>query len=1727
MSYGKICTSTQVDKNLLKTYTVNIYQNGVGNSSPMPTVEGAAQMITLEWGQTGDDPHRPVVSSRATIKLYDKYDWLFRTLAPATDKQFRIEILQDGSDYWDGFMVADAIERSTDYLGSKVITIQATDALSYLKNIPYVQPDGSPYTGREKIITIILRCLAKAGLTDHYLYTLLKWYPHLDSNPLTSEHDTLERLKIDQDWLYDDEDNAYSCFTLLEQFAGRFLSRIFLFKDYWFFLQRQQSVAFWPQTGFRYDPAGVQDTVTFLAESLPAGAGRTGGGREAKLPSWGQAETTYLHGQLESLIENANFEAWDVSNSLPDNWEVVSAVSSADIESTYNIGDTVPGKSLHIGGVYYSAYVGTHPDNYADGHVINTVGQTIDGGAGRYMVWSGKAQILPNHLQLDTTISLPVRIEFYVDDGAGNTFHVNESNSWSLNSATVINLGNRLAYPGEYVGYSVPMEMISGATSVTGEAKIKLYRLEDNVTLTTTAPCLGVTFDDFDVAYQDNSANDVEPYDTGVTLSVDSTDNTTFGETLSYIFGDGPTIAHTGRFSILDSTDTEIDDAVTGGWRTDAYAITNFGTSGVSPAADTISIYTSSVNPFADDDLVIVTSTNTVPAGITSGTSYYVVNSAASTVQLSSSEGGAAIDITDKGAGTHSIGDKDTNKTIDRVHVEERLLERFVPIKRRYEAWKDWIRSPYSPWTESYATTVTSVAAGAVTVIEVDDPIEVGTEITVDLDPTGTDTGVVTIVKSNDDGTYDITIDAAITNVLDGGDVTWSEIYSWTYLKLMPIEVETEGEWVQYLRDIDNLDSATATTGYNRTQALPTVSRPISISYSVDGMQTVETYADLESTEPAQRLTYASRRRASGFTLPGGAWVFDPASTDDHDDGVVLRPASVATSSGGRWLRMDQAGPVQTEWYASKRDGSTNDAAAVQAAIDRAAVLGRHVMLSDGVHAIDTNLTFTSGCKGIIGPGSLKALSGVVKVIDLGTGGHSNLFFSCDIDLNNIGRYAWHGEQVTNSTWDGCRITNGSIGGTLCIALSDGSSYNNFRNCYFEMDTDLSVVECIGINLYQYDDIGTGGLRTTQGKATFGYYEFLPYDTITAAVSGTNLTTNEAFVVAGDVGKLVAIVGAGSAPSNVHVTTIASFSSSTAVVLTDSAPVAVNPITALYLNVGAEVHPISSVKFNNIEGCHFVGGSHQIAMAGVTRCSVTNCDFDHPTARGVYIGPGASWCTIIGNRIRNTFSTGIHAAYWCHHNNIANNVIDSNTLSGGDQAGVQLYLGCHHNTVTNNVIISNRYSGLTGTFTADTGADTITVTGDDLEVDQYILLSTTGTLPAPLAATSYYIVTKDGNDYQLAATKRGSIINITTTGSGTHTATDNSDPLYYGVYLAVNSQHNRVTGNKIYGAKVGVGLDSDWEDTLPALAYYARPGSLDAVHATDDSYLNEITNNYIEPLLCGISLEQVNNKAGQHYELYGNVIKDNYVSNAASYLVYFYEEQTAHLYDNFLGAVYSDSDVAQDKVRKNNAAIGLDPVTFREIRDVPDVTDYRRESAVWRDPRAAPYGAGIYLSDGFSAGGWARGFTLFQDQSGTDFTHITLGAVGAGNSFSYGYIAGALSGAYTPSVDTEMWLKFTISAGKHLVTVTDGNLRINSGFDLDLLGPDIITINGQQVVKGRLAAISKLTNSTGGSADGTLSAVTTTISPSIINDNFTELNAKVDLVIDRLGITSGHGLTSD
>lgn len=107
------------------------------------------------------------------------------------------------------------------------------------------------------------------------------------------------------------------------------------------------------------------------------------------------------------------------------------------------------------------------------------------------------------------------------------------------------------------------------------------------------------------------------------------------------------TAAYAALTQVYDATTTRVYEAVVGG------ATHDFATTDVD---DTTNIITWTSHGIADDTPLYFTSTGTLPSPLVAGTKYYkIVGTGVNNFKVAATAGGAAIDITTTGSGTHTV----------------------------------------------------------------------------------------------------------------------------------------------------------------------------------------------------------------------------------------------------------------------------------------------------------------------------------------------------------------------------------------------------------------------------------------------------------------------------------------------------------------------------------------------------------------------------------------------------------------------------------------------------------------------------------------------------------------------------------------------------------------------------------------------------------------------------------------------------------------------------------------------------------------------------------------------------------------------------------------------------------------------------------------------------------------------------------------------------------------
>lgn len=152
-----------------------------------------------------------------------------------------------------------------------------------------------------------------------------------------------------------------------------------------------------------------------------------------------------------------------------------------------------------------------------------------------------------------------------------------------------------------------------------------------------------------------------------------------------------------------------------------------------------------------------------------------------------------------------------------------------------------------------------------------------------------------------------------------------------------------------------------------------------------------------------------------GYYAPGdggeGVFVFDPTSDATDNSGTVIKPDTVASNALGRWKRLYRD-YLSVRWFGARGDGSTNDADAIQGAINA---------LTDETGAGAGTLYFPPGTY-LLGARSLD-ISGKVRLAGAGQDAvrlvYTGNTYAIGINaVSNAGKPS-HGWVITNLTIDG------------------------------------------------------------------------------------------------------------------------------------------------------------------------------------------------------------------------------------------------------------------------------------------------------------------------------------------------------------------------------------------------------------------------------------------------------------------------------------------------------------------------------------------------------------------------------------------------------------------------------------------------------------------------------------------------------------------------------------
>ena len=214
----------------------------------------------------------------------------------------------------------------------------------------------------------------------------------------------------------------------------------------------------------------------------------------------------------------------------------------------------------------------------------------------------------------------------------------------------------------------------------------------------------------------------------------------------------------------------------------------------------------------------------------------------------------------------------------------------------------------------------------------------------------------------------------------------------------------------------------------------------------------------------------------------GGLFRLNTSSSATPDNGMVFTPSA----GTGRWVRV-YSGAVDVRWWGAKGDSTTNDAAAIQAALDFVnSVSGGTVVFPSGTYRITSTLVLY-GNTNLVGQGAAKIVlgAGITDKYMLTATGQSRITISgLQVQGNGLAGYA-------SAVFDTCS----DVGIENCVFTKGGALGIHFKTSSFVRVTgcDLSNNYYYGIeardcndcrfsNNLCYNNGNTGAATSTGGR---------------------------------------------------------------------------------------------------------------------------------------------------------------------------------------------------------------------------------------------------------------------------------------------------------------------------------------------------------------------------------------------------------------------------------------------------------------------------------------------------------------------------------------------------------------------------------------------------------------------------------------------------------------------
>lgn len=233
----------------------------------------------------------------------------FSDLYSEVDRTWSVVYKRDNVILFNGWLDSDGLFE--DFISDHwIISLDCVDGFGYLKDLSYVDSSGVTFSGKQKLLDIIVNCLARTGIEQNINTNIDIYY-----EGLSTSLDMLDNVYFNANrFVKDDNETIMSCEEVLKGVLEPFAACITTFEGEWYIYKPNQIFLDSTPTFFRYDNDGValSPTTKVLDVSYSLGSQSdsffphhcNANQRIENNKSIGAYRVNYKYGLVKSLIDN-------------------------------------------------------------------------------------------------------------------------------------------------------------------------------------------------------------------------------------------------------------------------------------------------------------------------------------------------------------------------------------------------------------------------------------------------------------------------------------------------------------------------------------------------------------------------------------------------------------------------------------------------------------------------------------------------------------------------------------------------------------------------------------------------------------------------------------------------------------------------------------------------------------------------------------------------------------------------------------------------------------------------------------------------------------------------------------------------------------------------------------------------------------------------------------------------------------------------------------------------------------------------------------------------------------------------------------------------------------------------------------------------------------------------------------------------------------------------------